>query len=42
VVRPGVTIKDDVFIASNTFVNKSIGESGVYGGVPARFIREKP
>lgn len=39
VVRPGVTIHDNVFIGSNSFVNKSIEERGVYGGVPARFIR---
>jgi len=41
VVRPGVTLGDGVFIASNSFVNRSIGKKGVYGGVPAKQIREK-
>jgi len=39
VVRPGVTLSDGVFIASNSFVNKSIVKKGVYGGVPAKLIR---
>ncbi|MBI2674890.1 MAG: acyltransferase [Candidatus Aenigmarchaeota archaeon] len=40
VVRPGVTIHDHVFIASNSFVNKTITKRGVYGGVPAKLIRK--
>ena len=41
VIRPGVQIHDDVFIASNSFVNKTITDKGVYGGVPAKHIRKE-
>ncbi|MBI5046949.1 acyltransferase [Candidatus Micrarchaeota archaeon] len=41
VLRPGVTICDDVVIASNSFVNKSITKKGVYGGVPIKKIRDE-
>ncbi len=41
VVRPGVVLSDGVAIASNSFVNKSIREKGVYGGVPAKLIRRE-
>lgn len=40
VIRPGVTLSDGVFIASNSFVNKSIMKKGVYGGIPAKLIRK--
>lgn len=35
-----VTICDGVVVAINSVVSKSIQKSGVYGGLPARFIRE--
>ena len=41
VIRPGVSIADHVVIAASSFVNKSILEKGVYGGVPARPIRKE-
>jgi len=41
VVRPGVALADEVFIASNSFVNKSIEKKGVYGGVPIKQIRKE-
>ncbi len=36
-VLPNVSIGPDTIVAAGTLVNKSIG-SGVYGGVPARYI----
>ena len=36
----GVTICDDVVVAGNAAVSKPITESGLYGGVPARKIRD--
>lgn len=41
VIRPGVRLCDSVFVASNSFVNKSIMKKGVYGGVPAKQIRKE-
>lgn len=40
VLRPGVSIADEVTIASNSFVNKPIEKKGLYGGVPVKLIRE--
>ncbi len=37
-ILPNVSICDNVFIAAGALVTKSIQESGVWGGVPARRI----
>lgn len=37
---PGVTICDDVVVAAGSVVTKSIFESGVYGGNPAKKISD--
>lgn len=39
-VLPGVKICDDVVVAAGSVVTKSIFESGVYGGNPARKISD--
>jgi len=38
VVLPGVSIGDNVIIATNSSVTKSISSNEVWGGVPAKFI----
>lgn len=38
-VLPGVTIDDDVIVASGAVVTRDLAGGAVYGGVPARLIR---
>lgn len=40
IILPNIKVCDNVFIAAGTVVTKSIEESGVYAGVPARKIGE--
>lgn len=42
IILPGVNVADRVIIAAGSVVTKSIIESGVYGGNPARKIKEIP
>lgn len=42
ILLPGISICDRVIIAAGSVVTKSVTESGVYGGNPARKIRELP
>ncbi|GIA50593.1 acetyltransferase [Vibrio cholerae] len=39
-ILPGIEICDDVVVAAGTVVTKSIFESGIYGGNPARKISD--
>jgi len=41
-VLPGVTIGDDSIVAAGAVVADDIGPGGIWGGVPARLIREHP
>ena len=41
VILPGVTFGDGATIASMSLVNKDIPEYTLYGGVPAKFIRNQ-
>lgn len=40
VISPGVSVCDNVVVAAGSVVTKSITKSGVYGGVPAKFIKD--
>lgn len=40
IICKGVTICDHVVVAGNSVVSKSIFESGVYAGIPARKIKD--
>ena len=40
VINPGVTLGNNVVVASNSVVTKSFGDNVVIGGNPARIIRE--
>ena len=40
-ILPGVTIGDNVIIGANSVVNKDLPAHAIYGGVPARFIKER-
>ena len=42
VILPGVSIGDNVVIAANSSVTKSVPSNEVWGGVPARFIMTMP
>lgn len=42
VILPGVSIGDNVVIAANSSVTKSVPSNEVWGGVPARFIMTTP
>ena len=35
-----ITIGDNVIIGANSFVNKNIPSNTVYGGVPAKYIKD--
>ncbi len=37
-ILPNVSIGPNVIVAAGSLVNKSLTESGVYGGVPAKYI----
>lgn len=39
VVLKGVNITDHVIVGANAVVTKSLDRAGVYGGIPARFIK---
>ena len=41
IILPGVSIGDGAIIGANSVVDKDIPANTVYGGVPARFIRER-
>ena len=40
-IRDGVTIGEGVVVGANSFVNKNIPPYQVWGGVPAKFIKER-
>ena len=42
VVLPGVTIGKGAIVAAGSIVNKSIPPYEIWGGTPAKFIRERP
>jgi maltose O-acetyltransferase len=42
IILPGVSITDRVIIAAGSIVTNSITESGIYGGNPARKIKDIP
>lgn len=39
VVLPGVKISDNIVVGAGSVVTKDLMESGVYGGVPAKYIK---
>jgi UDP-2-acetamido-3-amino-2,3-dideoxy-glucuronate N-acetyltransferase len=41
VLAPNITICKDTVIGGNSFVNKDITKTGIYAGVPAKFIKER-
>lgn len=41
-INPGVTLGNNVVVASGAVVTRSFGDNVVIGGVPARVIRENP
>lgn len=41
-ILAGITIGDNIVIAANSLVCKSINTSGVYGGVPVRLLSDNP
>lgn len=41
VILPGVTIGNNVAIGANSVVTKDVPSNTVYGGVPAKFIKNK-
>jgi acetyltransferase-like isoleucine patch superfamily enzyme len=41
VVLPGVQIGDNVIIAANSVVNKSIPSNSIAGGIPCKVLKEK-
>lgn len=41
-VLPGVTIGDDCIVAAGAVVTQDIGPGGIWGGVPARLLRQHP
>ena len=42
IILPGVSITNRVIIAAGSVVTKTISESGIYGGNPARKIKDIP
>ncbi|MBQ4812041.1 acyltransferase [Pseudoalteromonas luteoviolacea] len=40
IILPGVTVADRVIIAAGSVVTKDLAESGIYGGNPARKIKD--
>ncbi|MBB3700964.1 acyltransferase [Flammeovirga yaeyamensis] len=41
IILAGVTIGDGAIIAANSVVNKNIPSNTIYGGVPAKFIKDR-
>ena len=41
IILPGVTIGDCAIIGANSVVDKDVPANTIYGGVPARFIRQR-
>lgn len=41
IILPGVSVGDRAIIAANSVVDKDVPADTVYGGVPAKFIRER-
>jgi maltose O-acetyltransferase len=39
-VLPGVTIGENIIVAANSLVNKSISKQGVYAGTPVKLIKQ--
>nr|WP_315233519.1 acyltransferase [uncultured Flavobacterium sp.] len=39
-ILPGVTIGDNVVIAAGSIVTRDCSSNGIYGGIPAKFIKE--
>jgi len=39
IIMPGVHIGNNVIIAAGSVVSKDLPDNGVYGGVPAKFIK---
>ncbi|MBV8731891.1 MAG: acyltransferase [Acidobacteriia bacterium] len=42
VILPGVTIGKGAIIAAGSIVNRNVPAYQIWGGVPARFIKERP
>ena len=42
VVLPGVTIGDGAIVAAGSVVNRDVPAYQVWGGVPARFLKDRP
>ncbi len=40
-INPGVSIGNNSVVGANSVVTKNIPQNAIYGGVPARFIRNK-
>lgn len=40
-INPGITIEDNSVIGANSVITKDIKANSIYGGVPAKLIREK-
>lgn len=40
-INPGVSIGDNSIVGANSVVTKNVPQNQIWGGVPARFIREK-
>lgn len=38
-INHGITLNDNCIIAANSFVNKSVPENAIFGGIPAKLIR---
>lgn len=41
IILPGVIIGDGAIIAANSVVNKEVPPNTIYGGVPAKYIKER-
>ncbi|TMN77041.1 MULTISPECIES: acyltransferase [unclassified Pseudoalteromonas] len=39
IILPGVDITDNIVVAAGSVVTKSLKQEGVYGGVPAKYIK---
>ena len=41
IILPGVIIGDGAIVAANSVVNKNISSNTIYGGVPAKFLKDR-